>query len=200
MSSRLFSKRAPRGRNLVVLMGLSLVGLSFSACGGESGQEGEVCEGRQLIPHLSPISFGELNPLGNREPDLSSPQRTPFEYVLLLQSPCNEEVKIDKVCLVGDSAKNGSDTAQFELEGPEPGVAKRGREAVLRLTYERQTPNEGGDSDQVAIVVQSNAENHPTLVIPLCARVVADGTEKSDLPCESPVVIEAGQKNAALCS
>ena len=47
--------------------------------------------------------------------------------------------------------------------------------------------------------MQSNASDNPTLIIPLCARVVEDGVEKSDLNCESPVRVAPGQKLEDLC-
>jgi hypothetical protein len=190
---------ASRTRLSLAVAGACLIGVSLTAC-GSGEQEGESCGERSLIPHISSISFGELYPLGNREPDVSSSVRSPFEYVLLLHAPCSAEVAIEEVCLIGDSNRGGADVAPFILEGPEPDKARRGRDAVLRLTYEGQTPHEGDEGDHIAIVIQSNAEDNPTLVVPLCARVVAEGTEKSELVCRPPVTVQPGQKVADLCS
>ncbi|MBA2665279.1 MAG: hypothetical protein H0U74_23525 [Bradymonadaceae bacterium] len=177
---------------------LALVLAATIGCSSES--ESSLCEGPEILPHLSPVSLGEFYPLGNNPANLTSNTRTPFEWVLLLQSTCSNDVKITKTCLVGDPTKNGSDTEQFIIEGPVPATATLGAEAAMRVTYERRDPNGGSDSDQVALVIQSNATNYPTLIVPICARVVEEGATKAALPCASPIVVAAGDKRADLCN
>lgn len=189
MSSRLNVQKSIRRNATIALVGLGLTGVGIIGCGGGGEVEGERC----LVPHLSPVPFGEMYPKGNRDEDLLSPERSPYEWVLQLQSNCGAEVNIEKVCLVGD-------TDHFILEGPEPTTATGAQSAVVRITYERQDPHSGSDSDQIALVVQSNADDHPTLIVPVCARIIEDGNEKSALECESPVTVAAGQKDASLCS
>lgn len=137
--------------------------------------------------------MGELYPLGNAEEDVTSNERTPFEQVILLRARGEGEVTIDKICLAGDAA------SQFILEGPRPGVATPALDAAVRVTYERDTPNSGDEVDQVALVVQSNASNAPTLIVPICARVVRNGAERQPIQCDSPVSVPAGERDDTLC-
>lgn len=138
----------------------------------------EEAEGPQILPHVSPVQLGDFWPLGNNTPEPGNNERTPYEWVLLLQSVGDEPVNISKVCMIGD-------TNQFILEGPEPANAiPAGDEGALRLTYGRTSPG----SDRAAVVVKSNAQNFPTLIVPVCASVVAEGAEKNKnvQPCEFP--------------
>lgn len=149
----------------------ALMFVSIAACG-----DSEDTVGRLITPHASPVQLGDFWPQGSTEPELGNNGRTPYEWVLLLQSIGDEPVKVSKACLVGD-------TNNFILEGPEPSTTiPAGDEGAIRLTYGRTSPG----SDKIAVVVTSNAENFPTLVVPVCAAVVADGAEKnkSVLPCE----------------
>ena len=102
-------------------------------------------------------------------------------------------LEIDAVCLEGSADA----LAQFAIEGPVPDTPKRDEDAALRVTYERQAP---GGPDHVAIIVQSNAENFPTLVVPVCAQVVAEGTERIIFECESPVTVAPGARDDTLCN
>ena len=51
----------------------------------------------------------------------------------------------------------------------------------------------------VAIIVQSNATNLPTLVVPICARIVAPGDPLGAVACASPVSVEPGERDSTLC-
>jgi len=124
--------------------------------------------GAQIEPHVSPIQLGKFWPTGNETPDLGNRDRTPYEFVLLLLSSGDEDLNVSKVCL-------GGQDSNFELEGPIPNPIRPGDQGAIRITYLR---NSNG-SDRAAIVVKSNATNFPTLVIPLCAEVVADGEAKN---------------------
>lgn len=174
----------------------TLLGLLASGCGDTTDADG----GAAILPHQSPASFGELYPLGNRDPEPETTFRTPYEWVLLLQSNGDAPLKVDRVCLVG-TKDDGSDIAPFtvEVENQElPATIDSGRDFGVRLTYDRQTPSE--QADQVAIVVQSNATNYPTLIVPICARVIPDGEERGEVECEAPVSVAAGDSAADLCN
>jgi hypothetical protein len=152
---------------------VSLVVLAFlAACSGT-----EEAEGPLLVPHRSPVQLGEFWPQGNTDPEPGNVERTPYEWVLLLQSEGDEPVEVKKTCMIGD-------TTHFIIEGPIPTTIPAGDEGAVRLTYSRQ--NAG--SDRIAVVVKSNAKNFPTLIVPVCAAVVADGAEKNTnvQPCEFP--------------
>jgi hypothetical protein len=159
---------------------LAVVGFTAFGCSGSDDDLfTEVCEGRQLVPHLSPVSFGELRPLGSATEDLHDASRTPYSWPLILHAPCDQEVTIDRACIVGD-------TDHFTLEGPSDDVASRGNDSAVRITYNRQTPNSGDEQDNIAIIIESNAEDSP-LVVPLCARVVDGSPDNSEpLDCVPP--------------
>lgn len=146
----------------------------LSAC-GSSEDEGE----RLLTPYPAELSMSSLYPLDNNDEDPATSERVPFERVVLLRATGGLPVEISKICLVGD-AKN-----QFVLEGPKPATATAATDAAVRVTYERA--NVGGP-DQIALVVESNSTT-PTLVVPICARVIKDGT-RGPVACESPVTVE----------
>lgn len=122
--------------------------------------------------------LGEMWPLGAETPQPATNERAPYEWVLLLQNQCDDQLKIDSVCLVGDSIDN------FIIEGPVPTTVKRGDPGAVRVTYQRLT--EGGP-DNVAVIVKSNASDFPMLVVPVCGSVIADGQEKAAMECTSPV-------------
>jgi hypothetical protein len=164
--------------------------LALLVAAGGCGDSASEVAGSTIIPHLAPVSFGERYA-----------GQQPYEWVLLLRSTGGQKLKIDEICLVGDE-EDGSDVAQFVLEVEDqelPATVEAGGDFGVRLTYQRQEPNAGDDADQVAVVVQSNASNFPTLVIPVCARVVADGAERAELECQSPVTVEAGESAPDLC-
>jgi hypothetical protein len=171
-----------------------------TSCGG-GGEEG-TCTGPEILPHRSPVPLIEMYPTTGNEENIepNSPESTPYEYVLLLQATCGVPVEIQKTCLIGEEDDDGnSDADQFELEGPVPDEARPGEEAAMRITYTREQPNSGDDVDNAALVVQSNAENFPTLVVPVCGRVVADGEERGPTECASPVTVDPGERDDSLC-
>jgi hypothetical protein len=187
----------PKARILGAACLLAACSLALG-CGDDTAETGSAA----ILPHQSPASFGEMYPLGNNDPDTSGNIRTPFEWVLLLQSKGEGPLEINEVCLVGDE-EDGSDVEQFTLEGEDQELSTTvapGDDFGLRLTYNRQEPNEGDDADQVAVVVQSNAKDYPTLIVPVCARVIADGEERGSVECESPVEVAQGESAADLCN
>lgn len=158
---------------------LLVAGFFTLGCGGGETEFTNVCEGRELVPHLSPVSLGEFRPLGSRTADLTDGTRTPFEWPLILHAPCDDEVTISNVCIVGDAAQH------FALEGPSSEVARRGEDSAVRLTYNRQTPHDGDAQDDIAIIVESNADGG-TIVVPVCARVVDGSPSDEPLECNPP--------------
>lgn len=139
-----------------------VVGLMALSCGDtESG-------GAEIEPHVSPVQLGKFWPTGSETPELGNRDRTPYEFVLLLLSSGDADLNVSKICL-------GGDDANFELEGPLPNPIRPGDQGAIRVTYLRTSTG----SDRAAIVVKSNATNLPSLVVPLCAEVVADGEEKN---------------------
>lgn len=189
------------------LLGASLlVGATMSPLAGCDSSTSSVCTGPQILPHQSPIRFGDLYLRGkNDEEHPESSVATPYEWVLLLQNKCSAPLKIEKVCVVGD-AHNGAEGDQaFSLEGPVPTEIPYNQLGSLRITYDTTSVNEDldqdgkPDPDNVAIVIQSNATDYPTLVIPACARTVSKGTKKEVFECASPVEVPAGTKDASLC-
>lgn len=181
---------------------LSLVALGhLSACSSDDGDSTELCAGVKIEPHVPQVPLGQMYPTPAKaeDRDLASRESTPYEWVLRLRSKCDEPVKVTKVCLVGDSAKNGADVEQFTLEGPKPTTIDSTFDGAIRITYKRQMPNSGDDIDNVAVVIQSNAANAPTLVVPVCASVVKDGQERTNITCTAPVTVAEGQKDEGLC-
>lgn len=162
-------------RRLSIFSGVAcaaLVGFTALGCADDDADAGA-----EITPHLSPIQLVDLWPLGDAEENLGSPERTPYEFVLLLQSTGTSDLVIDDVCLIGDSSN-------FIIEGPEPDTVRPGEQAGVRLTYNRQSTG----SDRVLLGVRSNAENLPVLRVPVCARVISEGSERdtSPPPCEFP--------------
>lgn len=157
-----------------VVAGLCCAALSITLGCGDTNDVGS---GPEILPSVSPIQLGDLWPQGNEEQNLGSIERTPYEFVLLLQSTGDETLEIEEVCLIGD-------TSNFIVEGPVPSSVRPGDEAGVRITYSRQSPG----SDRILVGVRSNADNFPGLTVPMCARVVADGNEKNtNVPlCEFP--------------
>jgi hypothetical protein len=170
--------------------------LGLAGCGLPESDEG--CTSPEILPHQSPAALGVMYPTGNNDPDPAGNLRTPYQWVLPLQSECSEPVEIQEVCLVGDD----SATQQFTLETESedlPASVDGNDDYAVRLTYDRQNPNGGGNADQVGVVVQSNSTNFPTLVVPVCAQVVADGEDRGTVECEPPVEVPEGTKDETLC-
>jgi len=187
--------------------GLALLLIASASSLGACDSSGSgVCAGPQILPHQSPIRFGDLYLRGNNEEEHpESSVATPYEWVLLLQNKCSAPLKIDKVCVVGDEHNGVEGDTAFSLEGPIPAEIPYNELGALRITYDTTSVNEDldddgtPDPDNVAIVIQSNAVDYPTLVIPACARTVAKGTKKEVFECSSPVEVPAGTKDASLC-
>lgn len=151
--------------------------------------------GRHIRPHLSPVALGDLWVLPSGEtPDETSSQYVPYSWTLLLQSTGTDNVKIQSVCLVGN------DRGVFAIEGPDDTDLGPDQMAAVRITYDSDGPSPGGNPDDVALVVQSTADDYPTLVVPVCARTVPDGQERGTVECTSPVQVAPGERDDSLCA
>jgi hypothetical protein len=169
---------------------------------------GKDCSEPTLVPQVERLNLGDLRAL--RAGEVENPaslEAVPFEFVLLLQSKCTAPVVITKACIVGDAHNGNADDPAFTLEGPIPLNVPFRTESALRLTYDPADPNSldadadgEPDPDSIAIVIQSNAVNAPTLVVPVCARAIAADGEPAAVPCTSPVVVPAGQADLSLCA
>lgn len=179
---------------------LATLMVAGSACSGTDGEDKE-CSGRGISPHRSPVNLGEFYPPKQDEMNPGNPEHVPIEWTLLLDSTCQKNVTVGETCLIGEGEESGDrETDHFTLEGPQPESFGGDTQGALRLTYDRQNPNMGDDLDNVALVVQSNAQNTPTLVVPVCARVVEEGTDKEGVTCESPIEpLPEGEADSGLC-
>lgn len=167
---------------------LVLTTAGFSACDDASSD----CEQPELVSTLSPINLGNMLVRGSAPIDEATNTHPPYSLGLLLSSSCLAPVVIDKVCVVGDKAS-------FSLRGPSPATVPFRTETAIEITYDRGGASPGGNPEQAALVIQSNAVNQPTMVIPLCARTVDDESKKTAFACESPVTVAEGAKDDTLC-
>jgi hypothetical protein len=164
--------------------------------------------GPRIRPALSPISFGDIHPRpGGVAPDPNSNTYVPFEFTLLLQSVGTDTVNIQEVCIVGDAHNGEAGNTAFSLEGPDRDDIPALREAAVRITFEHGDTNRDlngdgePDPDQVALVIQSDAVDYPTLVVPMCARVIPTSREPQPIECNSPVTAPPeGVADRELCS
>ena len=205
MLQRLAAAAPTRLSLLAVTCAAVIAATGFTGMGCDSS-ETDLCAGPQILPHQSPIRFGDLYLRGkNDEEHPESSVATPYEWVLLLENKCSTPLKIEKVCVVGDEHNGVAGDTAFTLEGPIPAEISYNQLGALRITYDSDSVNEDlnddgtPDPDNVAIVIQSNAVAYPTLVIPTCARVVAKGTQNQDFECDSPIEVPAGTKDTSLC-
>ncbi len=177
--------------------------LSFViGCGGS-----EEAGTPDILPHLSPASFGDIKVLPDgQDPEPGSKAFQPYEWVLLLQNTGTADLTITEVCIVGDQHNGGENDRAFAIEGPVPEIVPPGTEAAVRLTYDPSSKNiadvdgdQVPDPDRVAVIVQSDAGNFPTLIVPVCARLVEDGDEYPEFHCDSPVSLTPGAVDLSLC-
>ncbi len=164
--------------------------------------------GPRIKPHLSPLSFGDLHPRpSGTDPDPYSNTYVPFEWTLLLQSIGTDPVLVEEICIVGDNHNGEPGDNAFSFEGPDILEIPAQREAAVRITYDHTDRNidlDGDgepDPDHVALIVQSNAMDFPTLVVPICGRIVSTSREPETFECVSPVQAPAeGVADRDLCS
>jgi hypothetical protein len=182
------------------LAGAALVGASC----GNTDDSSDLCKGPEILPNQSPVRIGEMYPPSDDvEKRPGDNTRIPVEWTVLLESTCQETLEISEACIVGaeDEGSDGTDARFFEpVEGPTKESLESDEESAIRVTYDRERPNPEDDIDNIAVVVQSNAENFPTLVVPLCARVIEEGEEPEPVPCTSPVEPPPeGEQKTGIC-
>jgi hypothetical protein len=171
--------------------------LAMAGCGPSGDDDG--CSERSLGAVFSRSNnLGAMFPFDADDSDVSDDSRVPYEWTVLLRTECAAPVTIDKVCLVGaNGAADAPAVSQFLLEGPTATEVTSQEDAAVRLTYNRRQP---GGVDNVALLVESNAADFPTLVIPVCARVVENGAERGAIECTTPVPVPAaGEAASASC-
>lgn len=187
----------------VLVLGLAAL---IGGCGGDDSGTA-ACTEPEILPHQSPVHLPDTRLLvAGETPDAGNRFATPYEWVLLLQSNCTTPVEINEVCIVGDDHNGQPGNKAFTIEGPAPASVPYGTEAAVRVTYDPDTENtldadgDGNpDPDRVAIVIQSNAVNFPTLIVPLCARALAPDVTAPGYHCNSPVTLVAGAVDKSLC-
>lgn len=167
---------------------LVVTGAGWTACDDASTE----CEQPELVSTLSPVNLGNMVKRGSEPIDEATNTNPPYALALLLSSTCLQPVVIEKVCVVGDKAS-------FSLRGPNPESVPFRTETAIEITYDRTGTSPNGKPEQAALVIQSNAVNQPTMVIPLCARTVDNVSQKTVFACESPVTVEVGAKDDTLC-
>lgn len=191
---------------VIGVIGLNGLGMALGMTGCDS--DGGTCQGPMILPAESPKALGPFRVLADGEVHQpGSPAIVPYEWTLFLQNDCGEPLKIDKVCVIGDGHNGDEDDPSFLLEGPVPATVTQGNAAALRVTFDNDEPNRDRDDDgardpdNVAIVVQSNATNFPTLVVPVCALIVPrDELASASFSCTSPLTVPAGKADRTLCA
>lgn len=192
-----------KGRRIfpVVIAGV-ILGIA-GGCGNTDGGE-DLCEGPEVDPNLGAVSLGEMFPPSEDvEDNPGDTTRVPVEWTVLLESTCEKDLEISETCVVGeeDEGSDQTDARHFTKEGPTMTTVPTGEESAIRLTYQRENPNSEGDVDNVAVLVQSNAENRPTLVVPICARVIGEDDDPESISCTTPVEKPAeGEQLTDVCS
>lgn len=165
-------ERRPKVASPLVCVLLLCVFGAAAAFPGCDSDESEGCTSPEVLPHISPVMLGDFYPQGGTDADPGDNERAPFEFVLLLRSQCSAPVKVDKACIVGD------DRGAFTLEGPTPESIPSNEEGAIRITYDHPDPTPNGAMEHVAVIVESNATNFPSLIVPFCARIIANGEDK----------------------
>ncbi|MCP4606107.1 MAG: hypothetical protein GY847_37280 [Proteobacteria bacterium] len=103
-----------------------------------------------------------------------NPDLDPYEFHLQIYNVGDEVLKIDSVKLRGDQY------CALTFEGPDRMELKKNEASFIRFWYKPQVAAD----DQIALTIVSNAENYPTLIVPICGRGVLPETED---PGQKPV-------------
>ncbi len=163
------------GRLGALFLCLSLV-TCFAACGDSS--EDERCGGVEAeLQPSGALNFGQMYPDSDERDVPGSSDRAPREQAVLINSNCQDDVKITNACMIG------SNDYFVELVPGEtfPLSATTGSPAAIRVNYYP----EGGAAakDDALLIIESNAGNFS---IPVCAQVVEEGAEKTEIECDPP--------------
>lgn len=167
-----------------------LVTLLLWGCGEDEAE----CSGASVDPFPVALAFGDV-----KEADL------PARRVVLLRNTCGTQLEIGETCIIEDDHNGDPNDPAFELEKPSNETLNAGEEGGIRVTYSPSSVNEDQDQDaardldQALLVVQSNASDSPTLVVPLCGRRIAENEDKDDQECPPAFTIPEGERIADLC-
>lgn len=186
-------------RGMIVSLG---VALSFGVgCGSGS----EFGSGPRIRPGLSPAVLGNLVLDTNASPAQGcSTGIAPCQWVLTIHSVGTDTLVINRVCIEGNTR------GAFSIEGPEGlnepdtdgslAVAEQ-TDALLRITYDHDDLDPARNIDNIAVVIQSDAKDFPTLVVPVCGRMLdANDPPPDPVECTTPVPAPAeGERDDTLC-
>ncbi len=145
--------------------------------------QGDECSGAFIEPFPIALNFGDVHPATS-----GTPESAPRRKTVLLHNTCGGTLRIERVCIVEDAHDGVEGDTAFEIEGPDRAEVGPGDVAGIRVTFEHVTlntsPTPGAvPPDRAALIVQTNAENAPTVAVPLCARLVAPGSQHEPFEC-----------------
>ena len=168
--------------------------------------EADPCSGATLEVGTEAVHFGDLTLLsGGAIGDPNTADQVPSRRTVLLRNACGPALRIHQVCLIQNEHNGEAGSTAFYLEGPDRAVLGPGQTAGLRLTFDAQTVSDDlnqdaeRDPDRATLVIQSDAHNTPTHVIPVCARTVPEGEANPPYDCPAPFTIPAGEALPDLC-
>lgn len=186
------------GRAWVLLVGA----LALPACGGDE----DACGGAAIEPSSPVLDLGDRLARDPDDPgDVLDTRSVPVRKTLLLRNTCGAALTIRQVCLINDAHNGVAGDHAFALEGPDRTVVGPGDVAGVRVTYDHPAVNDDLDMDAVrdpdraVLVVQSDAANAPTLVVPVCGRILPAGETADPYDCPPPFTVPAGQALGDLC-
>jgi len=122
----------------------------------------------EIMIDISPVNVG----IRSIDPELD-----PLHFDLQLTNRGDKTLSIESVTFRGDT------NCAFTFDGPDYFDLGYEDTAFIRGWYQ---PTVAGE-DQLAMEVVSNAENYPTLVVPICGKGVEPGTtDVEPATCEVP--------------
>ncbi len=181
-------------------------GLCLLAAPGCDGAQ-DTCTGAYIEAARPAIDLGDrlARPAGSPG-DLLDTTRVPVRQTLLLRNTCGAPLTLREVCLINDGHNGVDGDPAFALEGPDRTRVAPGDVAGVRVTYDHPEPNDDLDQDAVRdpdraiLVVQSDAHNAPTLVVPVCGRILPDGETADPYDCPAPFALPPGEALPDLCT
>ncbi|MCA9547714.1 MAG: hypothetical protein KC613_25095 [Myxococcales bacterium] len=184
--------------------GPALLGCALALLG--CGEADDPCVGAAIEPSRAAVDLGDRLA---RDPggagDVLDTARVPVRKTLLLKNTCGTPLTLRQVCLINDQHNGVPGDHAFAVEGPDRAVVGPGDVAGVRITYDHADVNADLDMDAVrdpdraVLVVQSDAANAPTLVVPVCGRILPAGETADPYACPPPFTVPAGQRLDDLC-
>ncbi len=137
------------------------------------------CAGVMVEPFPAALNFGDVNPDVARR------------KTVLLHSTCGGTLQITGIRIEDDAHNGVEGDGAFSFEGPDVEEVGPGGAAGVRVTFrhtELGTPGETGlpNPDRATLVIETNAANLPTVVVPLCARLVPPDRTGEPFDCPPP--------------